>query len=78
MSNHLYKVEGHQELIKDRGTGAVLLSDRGIADEYKAKKAMLQKTRDMGSEINNIKAEVSEIKSDMKDIKDLLQRIASK
>lgn len=79
MSNqNLYKVEGHQDLIKDKSSGAVLLSDRGIADEYRAKKAMIQKTREMGSELSEVKAEVGELKSDMREIKELLQRIVSK
>lgn len=76
--NHLYKVEGHNDLIKDKSSGAVLLSDKGIADEYRAKKAMIQRTREVGTEINVIKSEVDSIKSDMKEIKELLQRIVSK
>lgn len=79
MSQHnLYKVEGYNDLIKDKSSGAVLLSDKSVADEYRAKKAMLQKTREMGSELSEVKAEVKELKSDMREIKEMLQRIVSK
>lgn len=82
MSQHnLYKVKDHDDLIKDKSSGAVLLTDRGAADEYRAKKAMLQKNRDMSLEINSLKekvAKIDQVESDLKDIKELLQRIVNK
>lgn len=76
---NLYKVEDHTDLRKDRDTGAILLADRNIANEYKTKKAMLNNVRDVSSEINSIKEKLSEIetlKDDMKEIKELLRGLA--
>jgi hypothetical protein len=81
MSHNLYKVKDHDDLIKDRSSGAVLFSDKTVADDYRAKKAMLQKNRDMSTEINSLKEKVAKIdhlESDLKDIKELLQRIVNK
>ena len=72
----LAKVENHEELRKDMKTGAILLSDRNAANEYKTKKTMLRSVRDVNSEINTIKEKLSEIDSirdDMKEIKELLK-----
>lgn len=81
MTQNLYKIKDHDDLIKDKSSGAVLLSDRSAIDEYRAKKAMFQTKRDMDSEINNLKEKVAKIdnlESDLKDIKELLQRIVNK
>lgn len=76
---NLAKIEEHEELRKDVKTGAILLSDKNIVNEYKSKKAMLNNVRDVSAEINNIKEKLSEIetiKDDMKEIKELLRGLA--
>jgi hypothetical protein len=81
MNHNLYKIKDHEDLIKDKSSGAVLLSDKSAIDEYRAKKAMFQTKRDMDVEINNLKEKVAKIdnlESDLKDIKELLQRIVNK
>lgn len=81
MNHDLYKIKDHENIVKDRNSGAILFSDRGAADEYRAKKAMLQRTRDMNEEINTLKEQVSKIdkvESDVQEIKEMLQRILSK
>lgn len=81
MSHNLYKVKDHDDLIKDKSSGAVLFSDKSAADDYRAKKAMLQKNRDMSSEINSLKekvAKIDQVESDLKEIKELLNRIVNK
>jgi len=73
---NLAKIEDHEELRKDMSTGAVLLSDRNIANEYRSKKNMMKNVRDVNAEINTIKEKLSDIdslKSDMQEIKELLR-----
>lgn len=80
MSN-LYKVKDRPDLLKDSQSGAVLLSDTTAADEYRARKKMLNNTRAMGEELNTIKsklAEIDKLQDDICDIKKLLQRILDK
>lgn len=75
----LAKIEDREELRKDISTGAILLSDRNVANEYKTKKSMLKNVRDVSSEINTIKEKLSEIdtiKNDMQEIKALLRGLA--
>lgn len=76
---NLAKIEDHEELRKDMKTGAVLLSDRNVVNEYKSKKSMLQASRDNAAEINNIKQKLSKIdklENDMQEIKELLRGLA--
>lgn len=73
---NLAKIEEHEELRKDMTTGAVLLSDRNIANEYRTKKNMMQNVRDVNSELNILKEKVSKIdkvESDLEEIKALLR-----
>lgn len=73
---NLAKIEEHEELRKDLSTGAILLSDRNIANEYKTKKNMMRSVRDVNVEINSIKEKLSEIdnlRTDMQEIKELLR-----
>ena len=73
---NLAKIEEREELRKDMSTGAILLSDRNIANEYKSKKNMMRSVRDVNVEINSIKEKLSEIdnlRTDMQEIKELLR-----
>lgn len=75
----LAKIEERVELRKDMENGAILLSDKNVANEYKAKKAMLNNVRDVSVEINSIKEKLSDlesVKSDMQEIKELLKGLA--
>lgn len=72
----LVKIEEHEELRKDVQTGAILLSDKSVSNEYKSRKNMMKNVRDVSSEINTIKEKLSEIdsiKNDMQEIKALLR-----
>lgn len=72
----LAKIEEHEDLRKDISTGAILLSDKNVANEYKTKKNMMRSVRDVNAEINNIKEKLSEIdnlRTDMQEIKELLR-----
>lgn len=76
MSN-LVKIKDHEELVKDTSSGAILLSDKNVMNEYRIKKNMMQNARDVNAEINNMKQKMSEIestfKNDMEEIKQLLR-----
>jgi len=76
---NLVKIEEHEDLRKDTKTGAILLADHNIANEYKSKKDMLNNVRGVNSEINSIKEKLSELdslKDDMREIKELLRGLA--
>jgi uncharacterized protein YydD (DUF2326 family) len=76
---NLAKVEDHVELRKDRESGAILLSDHNMLNEYKSKKAMMNNVRDVSAEINSIKQKLSDlesVKTDMQEIKELLRGLA--
>lgn len=76
---NLARIEEHDELRKDVKSGAVLLSDRNVADEYKSRKAMMNNVRDVSTEINTIKQKLSDlesVKDDMREIKELLRGLA--
>ena len=80
-AKNLYRVKERPDLVKDMSSGAVLLTDTTAADDYHAKKKMLNANRVMGEELNNIKtklAEIDSLKNDIGDIKELLQRIVNK
>jgi uncharacterized protein YydD (DUF2326 family) len=74
--NNLAKVKEHDELLKDVKTGAVLLSDRSVANEYQSRKNMIKNVRDVSIEINTIKEKLSKVdklENDMQEIKELLR-----
>lgn len=74
--NNLAKVKEHDELLKDVKTGAVLLSDRSVANEYQSRKSMIKNVRDVSVEINTIKEKLSKVdklENDMQEIKELLR-----
>jgi|LakMenEpi03Aug12_release.lakeMendotaPanAssembly.Ray.scaffolds.fasta_scaffold01135_28 hypothetical protein len=76
---NLAKVKEHEELRKDMHNGAILLSDRNIANEYRSRKAMMNNVRDVSAEINSIKEKLSDlesVKTDMQEIKELLRGLA--
>lgn len=76
---NLAKVKEREDLLKDTHSGAVLLSDKNIMNEYKAKKNMMKNMRDVSVEINTIKEKMSKIdklEADMDEIKELLRGLA--
>lgn len=77
----LVKIKDREDLVKDSKSGAVLLSDTGLRDDYKSRKNMMKVTHDLKEEINTIKqnlAELSSLKEDFKEIRELLQGIAKR
>lgn len=75
----LNKVKDHEGLLKDSKTGAILLANHAMANEYNMKKRAIEDSKRMASEINNIKeklGEIEQVKSDLSEIKSLLLQIA--
>lgn len=76
----LYKVKDYEDLVKDKKSGAVLLSNHSRANEYLQKKKSIENATAMAKEINTIKERLSgleKLQDDMSDIKNLLQQIAN-
>jgi hypothetical protein len=65
------KVEGHDYLLRDKATGAIINSDsNGYNDYVKMKQIKMEeqkKISDMQSEINGLKNDLSEIKNLLKE-----------
>lgn len=73
------KVKDYEDLVKDRQSGAILMSNHSKAAEYLNKRKEIQKQHEMRSEINVIKERLSgleEMKSDVSQIKNLLEKLA--
>lgn len=66
------KVEGHNSLIRDKQTGAILNTNRSeIARARKRKEAKKQEAE----RLNTLSKEVSSLQSEISEIKDLLVRL---
>jgi hypothetical protein len=68
------KIEGHENLLRDLKTGAIINTNINEYEDYirtkKIKENELKK-------INNLECEVASIKNDLSEIKDLLRGIAN-
>jgi hypothetical protein len=69
------KVEGHQDLVRDTRTGAILNKNKTAYLSYKKRVQEAQRQRD---EIRNATREINNIKSEMHEIKSLLKELVSK
>tara|TARA_R100000030_G_scaffold83683_1_gene66689 strand:- start:342 stop:578 length:237 start_codon:yes stop_codon:yes gene_type:complete len=72
MSEKYLQVEGHNDLVRDTQTGAVINRNRGAFEKAKQRSREVQKRndelRDATREINNLKCEMHEIKSLLKEL----------
>ena len=72
------KIEGYKDLVKDKKSGAILLNNPKVANEYFRKQKEVQHDTMVSEEINNIKNKLSEIdsmKSELTEIKNLLREL---
>lgn len=77
----ILKVDGHPELVKDTYSGAILNVDKKSADEYYRQRNLLNNSRKMQEEVENLKEKLGEIdslKNDMNEIKSLLNKLIDK
>jgi hypothetical protein len=73
------KVKDYEGLVKDRQSGAILMTNHSKAAEYLNKKKEIQQQHEIRNEINTIKErldDIEQMKSDMSDIKSLLEKLA--
>ena len=66
------KVEGHQDLVRDTRTGAILNKNKNAYLSYKKRVQEAQKQRD---EIRNATREINTLKCEMHEIKDMLKTL---
>jgi hypothetical protein len=71
----LQKVQGHNGLMRDKRTGAILNTNRAEIARAKALKAKNIKDKE---QVETLSKEVSELKEDMADIKSLLTQLVEK
>ena len=71
MSNHL-KVDGHNNLVRDRRTGAILNTNK---NEINVARKLSKINNEKQEHINTLTEEVKSLKDDMSQIKDLLFRL---
>ena len=69
------KVEGHNDLIKDTKTHAVINKNKNAYHSYKKRLQEAQKQRD---EIRSATREINNIKCEMHEIKDMLKILLDK
>ena len=71
MSNFT-RVEGHQDLIRDNNSGAIINRNRSAYEIAKKRAADAQKQRD---EIRSATREINTLKCEMHEIKDMLKTL---
>ena len=71
MSNFT-KVEGHQDLIRDNSSGAIINRNRSAYEIAKRRAAEAQQQRD---EIRGATREINTLKCEMHEIKDMLKTL---
>ena len=77
----LDKIKGYKDHLKDSRSGAILLNNQKVANEYLLKKKELQHDAMVSEEINNIKSRLNDLdslKNDMQEIKNILKELVSK
>ena len=75
MSDRFVQVEGHQDLVRDSHSHAIINKNRSAYDQAKKRAQEAQQSRD---EIRTATREINNIKSEMHDIKSLLKQLVSK
>lgn len=75
MEDRFLKVQGHEGLVKDTETGAILnINTHETIKARQRKKLRRQKE----AEYQEMKQDVNDLKNDMNEIKDLLSKIAER
>ena len=69
------KVDGHQDLVRDTRTGAILNKNKNAYLSYKKRVQAAQRQRD---EIRSATREINNLKCEMHEIKDMLKTLLDK
>ena len=76
MTQQYVKVQGHDGLVRDRATGAIVNTNRADFDSYIARRDAAEKRQQQvdkhDADLNILKADMSMLKQDMAEIKQLL------
>jgi hypothetical protein len=73
--NQYVKVEGHNGLVRDMSTGAIINTNRTEYEEYMARKRMAEQ-REM--EISKHSEDINILKNELQDIKSLILQLLQK
>lgn len=68
------RIEGHENLLRDLRTGAVINVDHASYESYLHQKKLKERE---ANRINNLEYEVSSLKNDLSEIKSLLQELVN-
>jgi flagellin-specific chaperone FliS len=63
MKQEYVKVEGHESLVRDKESGAILNTDLSALDKYRRSRKSQWELQEKVNEIDDIKQELAEIKS---------------
>lgn len=66
------KVQGHDDLVRDPQTNAIINTNKNEYEEYKMRKELRLKEK---QKIEDIESEVSSMKNDLDEIKSLLRSL---
>ena len=78
LKNNYLKVKGHDNLVKDVRTGAILNTDLSVVRQHEERMKQVEKEKAREQEINNIKSDINELKSSIGEIKELLVSLSRK
>jgi hypothetical protein len=74
MNNHYLKVEGHNHLVRDVQSNAIINTNKEGYQSYKSLKNSKEREK---CRIDNIENDLNSLKSDLDEIKSLLRAIAN-
>jgi hypothetical protein len=74
MNNHYLKVEGHNHLVRDVQSNAIINTNKEGYQSYKALKNSKEREK---CRIDNIENDLNSLKSDLDEIKSLLRKMAN-
>lgn len=74
MNNQYLKVEGHNHLVRDVQSNAIINTNKDGYQSYKALKNAKEREK---SRIDNIENDLNSLKSDLDEIKSLLRQLAN-
>jgi hypothetical protein len=72
---HFLKVEGHNGLVRDMSTGAIINTNKSEYEEYMARKRMAEQRE---AEISKHSEDINILKNELQDIKSMLLEILQK
>ena len=73
--NQYVKVEGHNGLVRDMSTGAIINTNRTDYDEYMARKRMAEQRE---AEISKHSEDINILKNEMQEIKSMILQLLQK